>query len=513
MSLFKSAATVGGYTFLSRILGYIRDMFIASALGVGALSDAFIIAFRLPNIFRALSAEGAFNSAFVPLFAGKLTTDGKEQATSFAGHVMSFMFIVLVAFSIIMELCMPFVMHIIAPGFKGNAEQFGLSVELSRIMFPYLVFISLVALYSGILNSMGKFAVASAAPIWLNITMILAIVCFDKYTKTPAHALAWGVFAAGVIQLVWLLQAAYKAGVVLKPCVPKLDSQLKTLLKRMVPGIIGSGITQINILVSAMIATSISGAITYLYYADRVVQFPMAIIGTAMGTALLPTLSKQLKQHQTEESIKTQNKALEIGLLLTIPAAAALMVMAEPLITMMFERGKFSEADTLATKSALIAYAIGLPAFVLLKIFTPVYFANGDTRTPVKIAAICFFANIALSIGSVQYIGHVGVAFATTVSSWLNIIMLCGILMKRNLYRMDKTVNINLVKIAFSAAVMAAVLWYLQIVLKSYLESSLLIETVTVLILIVIGMVSFFAVVHLVGGHNVNYLKYLKRKQ
>jgi putative peptidoglycan lipid II flippase len=512
MSLFKSAATVGGYTFLSRILGYVRDTMMAYALGVGPLSDAFILAFRLPNVFRALSAEGAFNSAFVPLFAGKLATEGQEKAVDFARHVMSFMFISLVIFTIIMEIFMPLVMHVVAPGFAASSDKFDVAVELSRIMFPYLVFISIVALFSGILNSVGKFAVSAAAPIWLNITMILAITWGSKYTETPAHSLAWGVVAAGVIQLIWLVQAAYKAGIILRPCWPKLDTELKTLLKRMVPGIIGGGITQINILVSSIIATSISGAITYLYYADRVVQFPMAIIGTAMGTALLPTLSKQLKQHLTEESIKTQNLALEVGLLLTIPAAAALMVMAEPLVTMMFERGKFSEPDTMATMHAMIAYALGLPAFVLVKIFTPVYFANGDTKTPVKIALLCFFANITLSISSMHYIGHIGVALATTLSAWINTILLCVILIKRGLYRMDRRVNINIMKITFSAAVMSAVLWYLQIVLHDYLNGRVIVEVFTVAVLIVIGMLSFFGTVYLVGGHQVNYLKYLKRK-
>jgi putative peptidoglycan lipid II flippase len=448
----------------------------------------------------------------VPLFAGKLAADGQEKAVSFARHVMSFMFICLVIFTILMEIFMPVVMHVVAPGFTDNPEQLDLTVHLSRVMFPYLVFISMVALFSGILNSTGKFAVASAAPIWLNITMILAVTVLAKYAQTPAHALAWAVFAAGIIQLVWLAHAAYRSGIILKPCLPKLDSEMKTLLKRMVPGIIGSGITQINILVSSIIATSISGAITYLYYADRVVQFPMAIIGTAMGTALLPTLSKQLKNHQKDDAIKTQNKALEVGALLTIPAAAALIVMAEPLVTMMFERGKFSDADTIATVAAMVVYACGLPAFVLLKIFTPVYFANGDTKTPVKVAAICFFANIALSIGTLSYFGHVGVALATTISSWLNIALLWGILWKRKLYSFDGQVNKNIVKIIFSACVMAAILWYLQIVLHDYLNGSLLIEVVTVSVLIGIGMVSFFGCVYIVGGHQVNYWKYLKRK-
>jgi putative peptidoglycan lipid II flippase len=514
MSLFKSAVTIGGYTLLSRILGYVRDMFTASALGVGLLSDAFVFAFRLPNVFRTLSAEGAFNSAFVPLFSGKLASEGKESAISFAEHVLAFMFIILVALTIIMQIFMPEVMHVVAPGFAVNAEKFALTVHLSRVMFPYLVFISMVALFSGILNSVGRFAVGAAAPIWLNITMIFAVVYLAKFTETPAHALAWGVVMAGVIQLAWLVVASYQAGIVLRPVWPKMDKHVKTLLKRMVPGIIGGGITQINILVSSIIATSIAGAVSYLYYADRLVQFPLAIIGTALGTALLPTLSKQIKNHQTEDAIRTQNKALEIGLLLTIPAAAALLVLAGPLVSLMFERGKFTENDTIATMAALMAYSVGLPAFVLVKIFAPGFFANGDTKTPVKIALLCFFVNIALSYSSVHFfgLGHVGVALATTVSSWMNTALLCIILIKKGLYKTDRQVNNRILRIAFSAAVMTLILYYMKGLLAGYLASNLANEAYAVVALIITGMVSFFAMAYLSGGHRVNYWKYLKKK-
>jgi len=492
MSLFKSAFTVGGFTLCSRILGYIRDILIASVLGASFLADAFFVAFRLPNFFRTLSAEGAFNAAFVPLFAGKLEEKGKEEAISFASHVLSFMFFILLCLTIIMQIFMPAVMHVLAPGFLGDPEKFDITVQFGRIVFPYLLFISMMSLFSGILNSLGKFAIAASAPIWLNICCIFSLLVVAKYTDTPAHALSYAVMASGVIQFLWVAVAAYKNGARVHLSMPRLDNDVKTLLKRMVPGIIGGGVTQINLWINTVIATTMASAVSYLYYADRLVQFPLAIIGTAMGTALLPLLSRQIKSKKQDDAINTQNRALEIVMIFTIPAAVALMIIAEPLISVMFERGKFGPEETAATASALMAYAIGLPAFVMIKIFAPSYFANGDTKTPVKIAIVCLIVNVTISLLLIKHIGHIGLAIATSVSSWLNTFLLCGILIKRGLYKADKQLNLRLLKVILSACLMGFVLWYLQSSLDSYLSGIFIQKLVAVSSLIIAGMATFF---------------------
>lgn len=493
MSLFKSAFTVGSFTLLSRILGYTRDILIASAIGTSFLADAFFVAFRLPNIFRQLSAEGAFNNAFVPLFTGKLAADGKEAAIGFAGHVCSFMLFVLLIFTVLMQISMPYVMHVLAPGFVGEADKFAVTVVLARIMFPYLVFISLVSLYSGMLNSLGKFAAASFTPVLLNICLIIAILLFAEVGETPAHSLAWGVMVAGVAQLVWLIFSAHKNGIRIKLSRPKHDRDVRTLLRKMLPGIVGGGVTQINLWINTVIATMLPSAVSYLYYADRLVQFPLGIIGTAMGTAILPLLSRHIKENNQGEAIRAQNKGLEIALLLTVPAAFGLAFTAYPLISLMFERGQFTSSDTLFTAQALMAYSFGLPAFVMIKIFAPGFFAAGDTKTPVKIAIACMLVNVSLSLLLIGHIGHIGLAISTSVSAWLNTTLLCFLLMKKGMFRFRAGLKIKLLKILMAAVSMAVSLYYMQLAFPAYFSGSFAIKMASVIFLIVLGGIIFFA--------------------
>lgn len=509
MSLIKSASTVGGLTLVSRILGYVRDILIATTLGAGILSDAFFVAFRLPNIFRALSAEGAFNAAFVPLVTGKIEENGKEKAMVFASHICSFMLFFLMAITILMQIFMPAIMQIMAPGFSDNPEKLGLTIDFARIVFPYLVFVSIVSLISGILNSIGRFAIAASAPIWLNICMILSIIFLSKFTQTPAHALCWGVVAAGFVQLAWLLFGAVKNGIYLKISIPKIDSDVKTLLKRMIPGIIGSGVTQINLLINTIIATTMASAVSYLYYADRLVQFPLAIIGTAMGTVLLPKLSKYIKQNDLVRSVSTQNNAIEITLLLTIPASAAFFIIAEPIIAVMFERGEFTRADTISTAKALAAYAFGLPAFVLIKIFAPVFFAHADTKTPVKIAAICVIFNISLGLTLINYIGFIGLAVATATTAWLNCSLLCYVLSRKNMYKTSEGLPWKVACIIISSVVMAFAINLVNQQFSSYLELGLLYKITALVGLIMSGIIAFFAVAFTTKAISLKNLKIL----
>ena len=295
MSLLKSAATVGGWTLISRIAGFIRDIVVATMMGTGVIADAFFVAFKIPNLFRRLFAEGAFSAAFVPIFSGKLDNPPHNKANIFAREIMSLLTMILFIVTIMAEISMPFILKFMAPGFADNKEKFDLAVELSRITFPYLLFISLVSLLTGVLNSVGKFAAGAFSPVLLNICMIFSIIVLSLWLETPAHALAWGVFAAGIVQFLWMMYNCYKFKIFIWFAKPKLGKDTKIMLKRMVPGIIGAGVTQINVWVDIMLATLIPSAVSYLYYADRISQFPLAIIGTAIGTAMLPSLSRYIK--------------------------------------------------------------------------------------------------------------------------------------------------------------------------------------------------------------------------
>ena len=467
MSLFRSFLTVSGFTLLSRLLGFVRDIIFASVMGAGPLADAFFVAFKLPNFFRRLFAEGAFNAAFVPMFSHTLAQEGEAQAMSFANRVFSMLLATLLVFCILMEISMPWVLQGLAYGFADDEAQFALAVELTRITFPYLLFISLVSLLAGMQQSVQRFAAAASAPILLNLCLIAALLSYEYYAPSAAYGAAIGVCVAGVVQFVWMLVACARGGQYVRVKRPRLTPDVKEFLKKMIPGAIGAGVMQINLLVDIIIATSFSGAISYLYYADRLNQLPLSIIGIALGTALLPMLSRQYKLGKVDEAINTQNRALEIGLFLTLPAMGAFLVMAEPLIAVLFERGEFTAQHTRATSYGLMAYALGLPAFVMVKIFAPAFFAKGDTKTPVRVAVWALVANIMLNFVFVfwfvamDWMPHVGLALATSISSWLNLLMLTSILVRQGGYKIDPCAKICIIKVLLSVVVMSFSLWLL----------------------------------------------------
>ena len=474
----RAAATVGAWTAVSRILGFVRDVVIAAGLGAGPIADAFFIAFRLPNFFRQLFGEGAFNAAFVPIFSQKLAKDSENSANAplknpdsahfFANQALAMMGLVLVILVVIGEIWTGGLVSLMAHGFQ-DSERFDLAVSLTRITFPYMLFICLAALYSGVLNSMGKFAAAAATPVLLNITTILAALFpqtfpllngvlaqyfgglwrIENYLPNIAYSLSWGVLVAGIWQLAWLHRNAAKYCMKLRPMAfyqrpinggaRQISPAIKKLWQRMGPGVFGAGIVQINLLIGTQIATFLPvGAVSYLYYADRLNQLPMAIIATAMGTALLPLLSRQLAKGEHEAALHTQNRALEVTLALTLPAMVGLIILAHPIISVLFERGEFTENATNATAKALIGFAIGLPAYCLIKLFTPAFFARNDTKTPVRVAMGSIGLNIALNFAFIAMgFGHVSIALATALSSWLNLVLLVTILRRRGYYHMD----------------------------------------------------------------------------
>lgn len=444
MSLSKSFATISFFTLLSRISGFARDMMVARYMGAGAIMDAWGVAFKMPNFFRRLFAEGAFTAAFVPITSGIVATDGKEKARDFSEKAMSFMACFLLIFTLLIEITMPFVMYGMAPGFHNNPEKFEMTIYLTRLTFPYLLFISLASLCAGLLNSIGRFAAGSATSIILNLTLMAALWVFASKAETPAHALSYGVAIAGVLQFLWLLIICKKMGVGLRFRRPRLTPEIKNLLKKMLPGFIAAGIVQINLWVDTIIASFFEKAVSYLYFADRLHQFPLSLIGTAMGTALLPMLARKIKENDKNEVYNTQNRALEMVLFLSLPAAVALIIIPYPIVSVLFEGGKFGADESLAVAYAIMAFAIGLPAFVMTKIFSTIFFAEGDTKTPVRVAVICMALNIILNLVFIKLfpmIGimpHVGLATATSLASWVNIIILFYILYNKKKIYLDR---------------------------------------------------------------------------
>src|SRR5579863_3743231 len=369
MALLRSAATVGLWTLASRVLGFLRDMLTAIFLGAGPVADAFFVAQRLPNLFRTLFAEGAFNAAFVPLFAGTIAAEGRPAAKRFAEDALAVLLTVLLLFVIAAEVFAPALVQVIAPGFEDQPDKFALTVALTRITFPYLLYISLASLQGGVLNSVGRFAAYAATPTLLNVFMIAALLFVRPVS---GQVLAWAVTAGGFAQFLWLILSCERAGLPLYLPRPRLTPAVKKLLRLMGPGVVGAGVTQLNLAVSTAIASLLpTGAVSYLYYADRLNQLPLGVVGIAVGTAILPTLSQQVRVGDEAGAIATQNRGLELALLLTLPAAVGLGVLARPILATLFQHGAFGPAETAATGDALTAYALGLPAFVLVKILAP----------------------------------------------------------------------------------------------------------------------------------------------
>ncbi len=453
MQIIKSGIIVAFFTLVSRIFGYIRDIFMASYLGLHA--DAFAVAFRLPNTFRSLFAEGAFSAAFVPMFSSKLASGSQEDALKFASRVFSLLTLIVACFVSLILIFMPYVVKGLAPGFISHPDKLLLTITLTYFTIPYLFFIALASLYVGVLNSYGKFAIAAALPVMLNLVMILAIKFLTPIAPSPSHALAYGVFLAGVSQLAMIVFAAHRASLQIKFTKIILDEDIKLMFKNMVPAIIGSGVVQINLAINTIIASFIDGAPSILYFADRLNQFPLAIIGTALGTVLLPTLSKQIRAKELTQATKTQNKALEVSLFLTLPCAMALAVIGHTLISFLFERGSFGPEDSIKVSNALMALAFGLPAFVMIRIFTPRYFAEYDTSTPVRISIGCILVNIILSVILIQFFSYIGIVIATSLSAWLNVGLLCFFQYKRGIFKVEQDFGFKVIKIIFACLLMA----------------------------------------------------------
>ncbi len=499
MSFVKSSVTIGIYTLISRVLGFVRDITIAWGLGAGFLSDAFFVAFKLPNFLRRLFAEGAFNAAFIPLYSGKIAADGQDQATRFASEAMSLLLIILLAVTALFIIFMPWLMYILAPGFSDDPDKFDLTVTLTRITMPYIIFISLVSLLGGILNSAQKFAAVAATPIFMNLALIIVPSLVDEWTATAAHALAIAVFIAGLVQLLWLYVVCARQGLVPQLRKPALTEDVKKLLILIGPAALGAGVAQINLFIDLIIASQFDGGVSYLYYADRINELPLAIIGIAAGTALLPMLSRQIRSNDLEAAYNTQNKAIGFTLFLSIPAAVALMIIAEPVIRIMFERGAFGAAETAATVPALVAFAAGLPAFVMIKIFAPCFYAYQDTKTPFKIAASCIVVNLLLNLALMNHFQHVGMAMATSISGWINVAFMVVILKRRDWLRIERGLLLNIAKILCSCVLMVVVLQAAEEIFVSWLNGQLFQRFSALIIVACCGAAVYFIASYLLN--------------
>lgn len=459
MNLFKSIATFGGFTLLSRITGFLRDMILANFLGAGMVADAFFVAFKLPNLFRSLFAEGAFTTAFVPMLSQKLVCEDRKQALIFAAKAISVLAFFLSIFVIIIEFLMPYIVAILAPGFTDNPGKLELATTLSRITFPFLLFISIVSFQSGILNSLNKFAAPAAAPVILNLMMILSVFLFVPFGETPAHGIAIGVTVAGFIEILWLTFFLRRQQVKIRPQFNIIsaikDCEIKTLFKRIAPGVLGAGIYQINMVVDTILVSLVgTGAISWLYYANRLQQLPLGVVGAAISVAVLPVLSRHIKANELDQARTIQSKAFEYGALLSIPAAIALIILAEPIINILFQHGKFGIEQTIMTSKAVIAYAIGLPAYVLVKSLAPNFFARGDTKTPVKYSVVVLLTNLSFAIILMKPFGHVGIATATTIAAFVSLWQYYRGLKKRNFWSCPKELLFKIIKIFFCSSAM-----------------------------------------------------------
>ena len=454
MNLLKSTGTFGFFTLLSRILGYLRDILIAIFLGTGVLADAFFIAFRIPNTFRRLFSEGTFNAAFVPSYASEIVK-GKKQSNKFANNIFNLLFLGLLFLVLIVQIFMPAFVSIIAPGFVENVEKMELAISLTRITFPFLLFVCLASFFSAILNSHNKFAAASAAPIILNIILIGVLLFSKLLGDNLIFYLSYGVSFAGFLQLVFLYKFVRKFYSLKLDFKIKTNSKIKVFFKKLLPSIFASGVTQINILVGTIIASFQASAVSYLYYADRIYQINLAIAGIAIGVVVLPQLSKYIQTKKKSKIHLIQNKALELSLFLTLPASAALLIASEEIISALFGYGSFDQVSVLNSGKALYYFALGLPAFSLIKVFSSFFFANQDTKIPFYISLFSVLINIVISISYFNEIGFIIIPIATTISSWFNAILLFAFLKNRDLFSFNKIFLVRFVKIIVASLLMA----------------------------------------------------------
>ncbi len=501
MNLLSSASIFSFFTFISRILGYVRDILIAIFLGTSIFADAFFVAFRLPNTFRRLFAEGTFNAAFIPSYTAAKIED-KQKGKKFADHVLSLLLLILLIIVTIVEIFTPYLIYLIAPGFIENDVKFDLAVELTRITFPFLLFVSLSSFFGGILNSNNKFAAAAAAPIILNIVLIISLIISYFLDLNFAKQLSYGVTIAGIIQLIFLIYVTlkfYKPNLIFNF---KFSVKIKFFFKKLLPSILSSGVTQINILVGTIIASFQTSAVSYLYYADRVYQINLAIAGIAVGTVSLPVLSRAFKTKNLKKISKIQNKSFELSLLLSVPASFGLIFASEEIVSALFGYGSFTINDVKMTSTALKFFGYGVPAFALVKILSNFFFARDNTRTPFYISIFIVILNIVISISLFSKIGFIIIPLATSISTWVGVIIYLYLLNKKKSLLLKKNLILNFFKILVSTIVMLLILVFALDNYANYLDYSYKYKAIYL-----ISIVSFVGILYLLSCYLLGILK------
>jgi len=459
--LFKSTAVVSSMTMISRILGFIRDMMFARLFGAGAGMDAFFVAFKIPNFLRRLFAEGAFAQAFVPVLSDYKEQGGKAALRHFIDRTAGTLAIILMLTTIVGMLAAPYLIMVFAPGFAWEGEQYELAVQLLRITFPYLFFISCVAFAGGILNSFGKFAVPAFTPVFLNICLIAAAIWLAPLMEQPVVALAFGVFFAGMVQLIFQFPALKQLGLVPRLHFGFKDSGVKRILKLMVPALFGVSITQINLLLDTLIASFlVTGSISWLYYSDRLVEFPLGIFGIALATVILPSLSKNHAANDHQAFSKALDWGLKLVVLIGVPASLGLMMLAEPMISTLFQYHEFGTYDVYMAGRSLQAYSLGLLGFILVKILVPGFTSRKDMKTPVRFGIYAMVANMILNIAFVFPLAHAGLALATSLGAFFNASLLLFSLLKTGYYLPSKGWRIFILRVILAASAMAALLYH-----------------------------------------------------
>jgi putative peptidoglycan lipid II flippase len=457
--MIERILTVGGFTLLSRVTGFIRDIILAAVLGAGPVADAFFVALRLPNHFRAIFAEGAFNAAFVPAYARIREQGGAARAGQFADRIFTLLLASQIVLLAVALLFTPAVIDVLAPGFAHDPGRYALAVDLTRITFPYLLLITLVTLYGGILNSLQRFAAAAAAPILLNLSLVVALA-LAAFFPTAGHAAAWGVLVAGFLEFLLVAGAASRAGAMTTLRWPQLDADVRQFFRALGPATIGSAGVQLALFADTIIASFLpAGALSALYYADRLNQLPIGVIGIAAGTVILPEMSRRIAAGDATGAMHAQNRAIEFTLLMAIPCVAAFFVIPELIMRALFVRGAFTEADAVAAGATLAAYAFGLLPFVLIRSAVATFFARGDTATPVKAALLAAAVNIGFKFLLMGPLAQVGLALATSIGAWINLGLVVWFAMRAGHLQIDARLRQSMIKLAAAGLVLAAVIW------------------------------------------------------
>ena len=506
MNLIKSTGTFGFYTIISRILGYLRDILIAIFLGTGFLADAFFVAFRIPNTFRRLFAEGTFNAAFVPSYTKEMIK-GKSKSIKFAGEIFNILFLGLLFLILLIEIFMPLFVSIIAPGFVEDDKKIQLAINLTRITFPFLMFVSLSSFFSAILNSHNKFAAASSAPIILNLILIGILFFGNSLGDDLIYYLSYGVSIGGLLQLIFLYKFSKKYYSIIFKFKFQINKNIKIFFRKLLPSIFSSGVTQINILVGTIIASFQASAVSYLYYADRIYQINLAIAGIAIGVVVLPKLSQYVHLNKKNKILLIQNKALELSMFLSLPATVALIVGSDEIISALFGYGSFDQESVRNSAKALYYFSLGLPAFSLIKVFSSFFFANQNTKTPFYISLISVILNIAISVYYFSNLGFIIIPIATSISSWFNALLLFIFLKNFNLFEFNKEFFVKFIKIIFLSILMGIVFEYLIYFFESQLAYDYNFKLFYLILSAILGFIFYLSMSFFIKAFNSRDLK------